>query len=364
VRVGAPVGAGVASSSVQSLPELTFTQTMFFPYRDQPLGNAPAAEDTAPSGAQVVADAQIKNRGPAGSYVRLDYFLGLPGSGSEVLLGLDKVYLSPGQTYDISHPFPVKQGTHTYAIRASALGGQEVTGPTGRVTSATLIGMADVDVAGLTLSDPAPYGGKTVTVTAEIDNLSDQAVGPFTAAFYQGDPNFKLPPATLLATKAVTGLAAFGKVLVSFPWTVPAKGGNFVLTVRADSAQVLQDANRSNNDGHLTVSVLPDAAVILKGESTVQATLLNYSGVNNVNVSAQVSNFGRADLSNVPVVLFWAVDDGAFQKVGSTILASLPAGTIHAVSFTTNGLAGANRYRVVVDPDSFLADSDRANNVA
>jgi hypothetical protein len=364
--VGNPVSAGVGTSSFRLLPELAFSREMFFVNRNPAPQGSPLVENTAASGSQVVAQAQVVNRGAAGDQVLLQYFDGLPGSGTETLVGSQTITLTPGQSYDISHAFTILPGTETYAIRASAANGQEVTGPTGHVTSATLIGMADVTVTNVSLSDPTPHGGETVMVTAAIDNLSDQLVGTFDAAFYQGDPNFAPQPGTLLATQTVSGLAPFGRIKVSFPWTVPAGGGDFELTVRADSGQVLQEATRGNNDGHALVSVHSDAAVVPvpDGPPAVSATLLNYSGVHNVTVTAAVTNLGRVDLSNVPVQLLWAVDGGPFQPAGSATVPSLPAGTSLPVTFTADGWAGQNHYRVVVDPSGTLPDADRSDNVA
>jgi hypothetical protein len=322
-------------------------------------------DSTATSGSTVTAQAQVVNHGPVGAHFVVQYFQGLPGSGSEKLLGSDVIYLGPGQSYPISHAFVVQPGVQTYAIRAGVRGANGgIVLSTSHVTSATLTGMADLAVGHVNLSDPNPRSSEAVGVAAEIDNLSDQVVGAFKVNFYLGDP-LRLPgSATLLGTQTVSGLAARGKTLVTFPWTVPAAGGDFLLTILANPDALIAEADYRNDDGHAVVTVLPDATVLLKGDSTVGAVLLNNSGVNNVSVTALISNVGRADLTNVPVALYWAVDDGSLQKVGSVIVPSLPAGAIRLVNFTANGLAGSNRYRVVVDPDGILPDSNRSNNGA
>jgi hypothetical protein len=360
--VGNPMSGTAGGSSTRMFPELAFSQALLFAYRN-PASSGSAVSNGAPSGSTVMAQAEIVNRGLGGDSVRLDFFDGLPGSGGN-LLGSQTIYLGPGQTYAINYPFVVGMGSHTYAIRATALGGQEIV-PTTHVTSATLVGLIDVAVGQVTLSDPNPHGGQAVTITGDIVNLSNLPVGAFTVAFYLGNPSIP-NSATLLGTQPVNGFTANGHQLVSFPWTVPAAGGIFVLTVRADSGMVLQEVTRNNNDGAVALSVLPDAALVPLGLPPVRATLLNYSGVNNVSLSVTVSNLGQADLTNVPVQVLWSLNGGAFQPVASTIIASLPTGQTGArtVVLTVSGLAGHNLYRVVVDPNSTLPDANRANNVA
>src|SRR5260370_23950338 len=99
---------------------------MFCPYRDAASGNGNTVENGAAPGTLVTAQAQIVNRGLMPDNVELDFFDGMPGSGTEV--GSETVTLAPGQTYDISFPFMVLAGTQTYSIQATALGGVEVTG--------------------------------------------------------------------------------------------------------------------------------------------------------------------------------------------------------------------------------------------
>jgi streptogramin lyase len=377
--IGMPVSGNVGSNSEPALPEITFTSPMNFRY-DEPAdaNGAGTILNGAVSGGQAEADAQVTNIGLVADQVQLDYYDGVPGQSGAVVVASQTISLAPGQTYDIQQPFLVLPGSNTYSIEATSLTGAEIGGQSTHVTSATLVGEAQLQVTNVTLSDPTPRGGETVTVTAEIDNLSNQAVGPFTVAFYQGDPNFTavappgLPP---LATTNVAGLngsgpAGLSSTQVSFLWTVPQAGGNFILTVRADANHVLPEVNRGLDDGQTVVSVFPDAAVVpaaVIGAGTlppVIATVLNYTGVNNVQVTAQVSNIGRADLSNVPVELLWSLDNGAFQKVTDTSIALLPAGSSRTVTFAASGLAGDNTYQVVVDPTDALADADRSNNAA
>src|SRR5262249_48999980 len=161
---------------------------------------------------------------------------GVPGREGAQRLGSQVIVLAPGASYDINEPFEVIPGNHTYSIEATSLGGAEISGQTTHITSATLVGEGQLAVESVELSDAEPYAGENVTVTAKIVNFSNQAVGPFSVAFYAGNPNFA-PGLQPLATASVSGMAAapadgVTSVFVTFQWKVPSVGGNFVVTVR------------------------------------------------------------------------------------------------------------------------------------
>ncbi len=286
---------------------------------------------------------------------------------------MQRIYLGAGHTYDVTHSFTVLAGTTSYSIQVSAVDAndqpvqEEEISTVDHVTTATLVGLPNVTVAGVSVSNPTPTDGQTVQVMVDVRNVSNQAVGGFQVSLYRGDPRLAsdADPVTLLATQNVAALGPFGDSLLTFPWTVPLGGGNFILTAVADSTDVLTESTRSDNYGHVTFSVEPDAAIFNPRSSTqVSATVLNYSGVNNVVVAATVSNLGQARLHNVTVELLSSLDDGAFQSVGTVNIPLLAAGAHHVVTFTASGLAGSNRYRVVVDPDNVQPDSNRSNNGA
>ena len=368
--VGMPVSGNVGSNSESAFPELTFSQQMSFPGDEPADANGSGTLNGAVAGGLANAAAQVTNIGLASDQVRLDFYDGTPGQSGAQLVDSRTITLAPGQSYDIVEQFVVLAGSHAYSIEATTIGGTEVGGQTTHVSSVTLVGEAQLQVTSVTLSDPTPHGGETVTVQAEVANVSNLPVGAFSVAFYQGDPNFAAlaPPGLLpLATTNVSGIGASGSAQFSFLWTVPQAGGNFVLTVRADVNKILAVVNRSLDDGQAALRVLPDAAVVPEHGTTrppVTAQVLNYTGANNVQVTALVSNIGKADLSNVPVELLWSLDNGAFQKVTTTSIASLPMGSARALTFTVTGLAGDNTYRVVVDPAAVLMDAKRMNNAA
>ena len=139
---GLTVAGSVMTSSIAPLPEFSFTRAMSFPY-----------QSNAASGTQATADAEIINRGIAGSDVTIQFYNGLPSQGG-TLLGSQMVYLSPGQSYDVQHAFMVLPGSHVYAINLVAPNGQEEITTADDTSSATLDGLADLTVSSVSLSRP------------------------------------------------------------------------------------------------------------------------------------------------------------------------------------------------------------------
>jgi hypothetical protein len=365
--VGIPGIDGVGTSSVRLLPELGFTQPLSFPQHEPVFVNHQTLGNGAVSGTQLEARAQIVNRGPVGTPVLIEYFDGDPNQGG-VIVDSQKIFLGAGNTYDLKHNFLVHPGKATYAVRLSTPGGQEVIGTSDNVSTAVLQGGPDLTVTGVTLSDANPVEGETVQVKVAVANLSDQKIKPFAVALTQGDPALANQGYTVtpIGTKVVAGLPAGGKTVVSFPWTVPHAAGDITLVAIADSGHVIAEANEQNNQGSTDVTVRPDAALVPTGGGTlpVTASILNYSGHHNVKVAVNVSNLGNANLQNVPVKLFWSYDGGPFQFAGLGTLPPLKAHSQLPFTFTTDGLAGPNRYRVVIDPQDTLPDANRGNNVA
>jgi uncharacterized repeat protein (TIGR01451 family) len=343
---GRVVSGDVMTSSVRLLPELSFSRVMSFPYRDQ-----------AASGTQAVADAQIVNCGLAATDVSIQFYDGLPDQ-KGTLVGTRKVHLSPGQTYDVEQPYDVLDGSHVYAMEPAAAGGVEMIGTDDNTSSVSLVGLTDLTVAGVTLSDPTPHGGEVVTVTVKVQNLSDHPVNNVAVSLALADPALAFESSNALGSWLVAGLAAFGQATETFSWPVPAVGGTFELTATVDPADTIAEAVESNNAGHLDVSVLPDAAI-----REMAATLLEKSGEGNAQITADIANTGAADLTNVQVTLLWSLNNGAFQVVSTQTISALPHQGFASVSFTADALAGQDRYRLIVDPAGVALDCNRTNNI-
>jgi hypothetical protein len=343
---GLAVGSGVATSMVPQVPDPTFSQGLFFPYR----GTAPS--DGAPAGSIQTAQAQIVNHGLAGASVQLNFT-----RNGVVVDPPQTIFLSPGNTYDIKHDFQVAAGSATYAISVTAAGN---TSDSDDTSTATLQGLEDLAVTDVTPSDPNPKSGEALTVKVTETNLSNQALPAYSTALYLGDPRLvsAANPPPLVATLKVPSLGPNQSTTLMFPWVVPPGQGDYTLVALADSAKVLAEVSRANNYGQVNVRIQADPAlvtvfsVIGGSKPPISVKLLNYSGKNNVEVDGRVNNLGGADAHSVPVRLLWSHDGGPFQVVADLAKPLfVPAFSFKTFQFLAPGLAGENRYRLVVNPE-------------
>lgn len=353
VPVGLPAVQNVGTASIKVRPELSFSNPIFFPF----------VNSQAPSGSTLDANAQIVNHGPAGDNVIVEYFANA-SAGAPAKVGQETVFLAAGDTHNLSHAFTILPGAADYSVKLSAAGGVEVIGTANNTCKITLNGLANISVHNVKLSDTTPVSGQTINVTAEIKNDSDQAIGQFPVSLILGDPDIQANPIVQLATTNIT-LAPHATSIVTFPWTVPAAGGDFTLSVVADQTfvpvnpGVITESSELDKDAQALVRIQPNAGI----RGNISSTVLNYSGVNNVQVHAAFRNFGLADLQNLGVIVQWSLDDGTFQTVATTTIPTLAAGATQSFDWIVSGLAGQNRYRVIVDPTGLHADTDKSNNV-
>jgi hypothetical protein len=347
--VGVVTAGRVGTSHVEMLPELGFSRAMAF-----------GGSDMAASGTESVATARIVNRGPVGDDVLIEYIEDSADTGGPLVVASETILLAPGAEYEIVHPFIVAAGSATYSVQLTALGGGEVVGDADNVSNSQMIGMVDLAVESVELSNPQPQAGETITVMATLRNMSDQPIGPSSIGLFEGDPTIDYMPATPLNMQDIDALGGGQSTTVAFPWTVPADGGGFLLTVVADADEAINEAVETNNARRVMVEARPDALV----EQTVTAAVLDYTGIHNVQVTADVRNDGFAGLTDVPVQLLWNWDEGEYQDVGSVVIPFLPAGETVQVQWTASGLTGDNRYLVLADPAMEAPETDRTNNFA
>src|SRR5262249_41432151 len=92
----------VGTSIATTLPELGFSRPLTFPGHDVAASAGMPLHYTGTSGMPLAGDAQIINRGLAGTHVRVDYF-----DGGEVPFASETIYLAPGHTFDTDKAFPL-----------------------------------------------------------------------------------------------------------------------------------------------------------------------------------------------------------------------------------------------------------------
>lgn len=339
-QVGVTLAAGVGGSSIAQLPELTFSNGLFFPN-----------QDLAVAGSNATGQATILNSGPVAAQVTIDSYVGLPTSGTKI--NTQTITLGPGSTYNYSQAFPVSAGSQTYSVHVTSATGEAVT-TDDDTSTATLVGLPDLTIASFTGPNPPPAPGQSYTLTADVKNLSSAAIPAFDVTLYSGDPRFPNVPATPIATQHVPGIGASGDVILNFPLTAANTAGNYLFTVFADSGNVVQESVESNNTAQFAYRFAADPAV-----TSVSAA--PGSG-NTVTVTVNVANNGNVPVVNAPVLLQVSTDGSDFQDLDAQNV-SIPAGQAAQLTFQEPAHAGDSIYRAMFGPSVDAFDSDITNNV-
>jgi hypothetical protein len=111
-------------------------------------------------------------------------------------------------------------------------------------------GSPDLAVDSLRLEPESPRAGETVTVTAAVYNLGAGASGSFQAALYEGESSEPVDE------REVDSIDPGGKAEVSFAWGA-AEAGEYTLRVVADSGEAVAEADETNNQNSIEVTVRP-----------------------------------------------------------------------------------------------------------
>jgi CARDB/Dockerin type I domain len=349
--VGAPLAPGVASSSVQALPQFGFTSGLTF-----------ANTSAAPTGSTATGTAIVVNRGFASAPVTISAYVGLPGSGT--LIKSQTITLSPGSTFNVSQLFTVATGSQTYSIELTTPGAQAFD-TTENLSTTTLSGLADVAAISLTPTVNNPQPGQAITLTADVRNLSTSAIGAFTVTLDSGDQFSPQFPVTVLASQQVSSLSALQDLPLTFNVTLPTGAGDDVYTVLVDSSNTITESNESNNEARYEIDFQADPAIYPFAGigSAVRTTLNNVTGANNVTVTVEVTNLGSAAITNLPIDLTQTLNGVSVGNPQQFILSSLAAGQTTSIFFADTGFAGDNVYEASVDASADASDANLANNV-
>lgn len=349
--VGAPTATGVQSSSVQSLPQLTFVSDLAFPLE---------AAGSAPIGSTITGTATIANRGLAPANVTINAFNGLPAGGTPV--GTRTIFLAPGATYVVSQNFVVGGGTQTYSLQLTTPTGQAFN-TSENVSSVTLRGLADLQAVSLTNPVASPAPGSSQTLQATVKNNGATTAPNFVVTLYAGDPLSPQLPLTVLSSQTVTGLAGSASRVLNFPVTLGATAGDNIYTIMVDPAEAIEESSELNNRARYEVNFRADPSVsTLDSTPAVVATLLNGGTSNNAQVVVKVSNLGITPMSNVPVNLAVTRNGGVVESLGQILIPTLAVGATQTVTFTVTARAGENVFIASIDSAVFGQDSNLGNN--
>ena len=252
-QVGTPLASGVFSSSVQDLPQLTFTSGLSFGIQSGAV---------ATSGSTVTGTAVVANRGLVAAGVTITAYDGVPGTTGATVVGTPvTINLQPGASYSYSQAFTVLAGTNSYSVQLTTSGSQAFN-TTENTSTTTLTGLVDLVATSLTDDVQSPPQGSAQTLQGTIQNDSNLAAGPFTVTLYQGDPLSPQLGLTVLATQNfTTGLAANSSTLLDFAVTISAAAADDVYTMVVDSGGGLMESNENNNEARYELDYRGDPAI-------------------------------------------------------------------------------------------------------
>ncbi|MCA9197526.1 MAG: hypothetical protein KDA87_08315 [Planctomycetales bacterium] len=343
---GIPLTGNVSGQRLQALPEFAFSKPFRF-----------AGIDHAAIGSNVLGQATIVNQGLAASPVRID----MVRLEDNITLQSRQATLGPGGQFDWLELISVTPGKQTIALRLTALtdGAAEMISTDNNVSQDILFGLVDLTIDSVVVTSP-PVPGQTVPVQVTIRNTSSAAISvPFTIDLFSGASPAIWNHQNALATQTVPSLAANQTATYTLPWKIAADGGYLELAVVVDGTHFIDEASEFNNVYVTNVHMAPDMAV-----NQLFATLLDYSGEDNVSVTAEINNLGELPAADVVVQLWWSRNDGPFQLIREqSVVEFLPNESV-MVPFSAPGWAGVNNYRITLAPASIPLDKDHANDFA
>ena len=157
----------------------------------------------------------------------------------------------------------MSDGATTYSLEA--ISADPETDPFAvHITSAVLTGLPDISITQVGNDIPGPHPGGFAVLTPVVQNNGTSDLGPVDVTVYLGDPRFPQTPPTVLATQTINDLPP-GSTPLLIPVTLPNSAGDFVLTVKADPANLIAESIETNNNAQYLVSFRSDPAVAVNG---------------------------------------------------------------------------------------------------
>jgi uncharacterized repeat protein (TIGR01451 family) len=242
------------------------------------------------------------------------------------------------------------------------VGGQNVT-----LTNAPLPGRTDLYLlthapatdpgvleGSLSVSPPNPAPGSNAIISAIVENFGDVALQNVQVAFYDGNP--AQGGVQIGSTQTISSLIGGMTQEVDVTWSVPFGNSSHTVEVVVDPAQLINDANRTNNTASL-LTVLPDLAI--------DSTWSSEEGATTMLLEATVVNEGVVSCG--PSVLTWELDSTNGVVIGTNSVGPLAPGQSVAVTclWNTAGFYEPGNYALVyavADSLNQVVEFDETNN--
>ena len=208
-------------------------------------------------------------------------------------------------------------------------------------------------------SSPSPLLERRAgTLSVGVANRGASDSGPFSVAFYEGDPAQGL----LLHEVQMSQLAPGATETVQAPFT-PATSATMALAVRVDSRSQVAEFDETDNDAVLTVKPLSFPDLVLGDEDLLTSNRYPKTG-DVVSLRASVYNAGDQPSQPTKVELFLGGESG--KLLGEASLPALAGRSRAEVSFTWNtaGLTGVQQVVAIVNRSGFVEEARADNNQA
>jgi subtilase family serine protease len=294
----------------------------------------------------------------------LDVPVGALGGGAQATL-IRSVQI-PGGT-PIGRYFIIAQANATGSVPEANGGNND------RPTLTTISVGPDLGPTVATATPLATAPGLTVNVSNAVKNHGGQAAGAFTVGIYlSNNAQYNDGVDILLGSRAVAGLAAGATSgPVTTPVVIPANmsPSTYFLIVRADSAEVVSEANEANNAMSTAAIqvVRPDLTVLSVTAPAAAAPGANVSVTHVVKNLALAPGGAPATVSRLFLSADATLDGGDVQLGGDVPVGALAGGAQAAVmrSVAIPGGTAPGLYRVIAQTNATgtVVEANAGNNV-
>lgn len=205
----------------------------------------------------------------------------------------------------------------------------------------------------VTHTPESPGSGQSVTVRATLKNMGTVTAQNVQVALKRGEE--------VLSTRSKTSLAPGDYYAASFSWTLPAATYSPVaLSVVVDPGNSVDELDETNNQAeHVLIPAKPDLSVV---DAEITSTPAAPLAGEDVRLTIKLRNLGAAKASGVMLRVLRDSDVLSQQTVSSI---SAGSSTTRYVTWDIPAdLPGERTFKIAVDPDNAIPETDETNNLA
>jgi subtilase family serine protease len=202
---------------------------------------------------------------------------------------------------------------------------------------------ADLTIQSITCTPTSPSIGDTVTVSVQIINIGTGGTSPSHVKY--------MIDGVAMDDIYTESIAAGASVTKTYTWV--SQAGTHDIDVIIDSNNAVDEADETNNEGSISVSVLaPD--LYIQG---ITWSPSNPSTRDTVNAAITITNLGD-DTAGDSYITYYL--DGVYR--GNHYVEDIAPGAEVTKSFSWQAESDKQVFRAVIDEDDTIAESNEANN--